>query len=118
MIRAVVILIIAGVAGLMGWLFFAGECREGQIVTGAEQCRGAGFGAELCAVILARWPQEAARGGNVFPNRAACEAVHLQCLEHAGTMGYTPRPRGFCVVGSSPGTLRMTPVYAPPRTAS
>jgi uncharacterized protein YgiB involved in biofilm formation len=113
MSRAIVILFIAGVAGLMAYLAFVGECPGGSVVRSEEQCQqSSGFSGDICRQVFARANEVARSAGTVYIDRDECFRVFGNCLNHASIVGgYVPQPAGFCVKAGG-GTLQsMAPVY-------
>jgi uncharacterized protein YgiB involved in biofilm formation len=113
MIKAVVVLVIAGIAGLMAYLAFVGECPGGAVVRSEEQCQqSSGLGSDLCRQVFARANEVARTAGTVYIDRNECFRVFGNCLNHATIVGgYVPQPAGFCVRAGG-GTLQsMVPIY-------
>jgi uncharacterized protein YgiB involved in biofilm formation len=109
--RAVVILIIAGIAGLMAYLFVVGECQGGVVVRSEEQCRSS-LNATLCQTIFARANDVARNASSVYMDPVECSRQFGPCLEHATrTGGWTPRPFGFCIQSEGARLVSMVPVY-------
>jgi uncharacterized protein YgiB involved in biofilm formation len=113
MIRAVVLLVIAGVAGVMAYAALRGECPGGAVVTDEAHCaRSGGFSAALCRQVFARANEVARGAGTVYIDRDECFRVFGNCLDHASIVGgYTPRPAGFCVKAAGGVLQSMVPVY-------
>jgi uncharacterized protein YgiB involved in biofilm formation len=113
MMRAVVILIIAGIAGLMGYLAFVGECPGGSVVRSEQHCeQSRGFSQELCRQVFARANAVGRSAGTVYIDRDECFRVFGNCLNHASIVGgYVPQPAGFCVKANGGALHSMTPVY-------
>jgi uncharacterized protein YgiB involved in biofilm formation len=114
MMRGVVILFIAGVAGLMAYLAFVGECTGGKVVRNEEGCRTEqGFSAELCRMVFARALEVARNASTVYTDPQQCSIAFGPCLEHATIVsGWVPRPHGFCLMVEGNGRLAsMTPTY-------
>jgi uncharacterized protein YgiB involved in biofilm formation len=113
MIRAIVVLVIAGIAGLMGYLAFVGECPGGTVARSEEQCRqSGGFSGDLCREIFARANEVARSAGTVYIDRDECFRVFGNCLNHASIVGgYVPQPAGFCVKAAGGALQSMVPVY-------
>lgn len=111
--RAAVLLIIAGIAGLMAYLAYVGECTGGSVVRSEEQCTGSsGLSRDLCRQIFARANEVARGSGTVYIDRDECFRVFGNCLNHATVVGgYTPQPAGFCVKANGGALLSMVPVY-------
>jgi uncharacterized protein YgiB involved in biofilm formation len=113
MIRAVVILVIAGIGGLMAYLALDGECTSGAVVRSEEQCRETGgFGGDLCRQVFSRANDVARNAGTVYTDRDECFRVFGNCLNHATVVsGYVPQPAGFCVKAAGGTIQSMVPVY-------
>jgi uncharacterized protein YgiB involved in biofilm formation len=113
MIRAVVFLVIAGVAGLMAYLAYVGECPGGTVVRSPEQCATAsGLGPDICHAVFAQALDVARRAGAVYTDRNACFREFGNCLDHATVVGgYVPQPAGFCVNVAGGRLASMIPVY-------
>jgi uncharacterized protein YgiB involved in biofilm formation len=112
--RAIVLLIIGGIAGLMAYLAFTGECPTGKVVTSEESCRAEqGLSAEICRSVFSRALDVARKSGSVYTDPQQCSIAFGPCLEHATVVGgWVPRPHGFCVVQDGNGRLAsMTPTY-------
>jgi uncharacterized protein YgiB involved in biofilm formation len=113
MIKAVVILVIAGIAGLMAYLALVGECPGGKVVFSPDDCIGKLKPGE-CNEVFARADEVARTAGTVFIDPVECSRQFGPCLEHAVRVGgWTPRPAGFCVnriVGVA-RPLAIAPVY-------
>ncbi|MGL4242338.1 MAG: DUF1190 domain-containing protein [Beijerinckiaceae bacterium] len=114
MIKAVVVLVIAGVAGLMAWQAFVGECPGGKVVASESECYGpAGFDITFCRLVFGRAEQVARASGSVYMDQNTCAREWGACLPHASTNGFVPRPAGFCVAGGGDTISRMKPIYRP-----
>lgn len=113
MIRAGVVLVIAGIAGLMAYLAYTGECPGGVVVRTEAQCRqSASLGDSLCRAVFARANEVARGAGTVYIDRDECFRVFGNCLNHASiTGGYVPEPAGFCVRTGGGAIQSMVPVY-------
>ena len=113
MIRALIILFIAGVAGLMAYLTFTGECPGGAVVRTEAQCRAeSGLSPDICRVVFERAQSVARNAGSVYTEPGVCRILFGECLDHATIMGgYVPRPHGFCVTTSGGTLASMVPVY-------
>jgi uncharacterized protein YgiB involved in biofilm formation len=111
--KAVVILVIAGIAGLMAYLAFVGECPGGAVVRSEEQCRGeAALSASLCRTIFARANEVARSANSVYQDPTECSVQFGQCLPHATLIGgYVPAPAGFCVKTNGNALVAMEPIY-------
>jgi uncharacterized protein YgiB involved in biofilm formation len=113
--KAIVILIIAGIAGFMAYLAFVGECPGGAVVRSEEQCAGSGgLGTDLCRQVFARANEVARSAGTVYIDRDECFRAFGNCLNHATIVGgYVPQPAGFCVKAGGGALQSMVPVYRP-----
>jgi uncharacterized protein YgiB involved in biofilm formation len=112
--RAIVLLFIAGVAGVMAYVVYTGECPTGKVVTSEENCRSEqGLSAELCRTVFARALDVARNAGTVYNDPQQCSVAFGPCLEHATVASaWVPRPHGFCVNQDGSGRLAsMTPTY-------
>jgi uncharacterized protein YgiB involved in biofilm formation len=111
MIRALILLFIAGVAGLIGYLAFVGECPGGTVVRSEETCRES-LNQGLCRTIFARANDVARNAGSVYMNPTECSIAFGNCLNHATIVGgYVPAPAGFCVKSSGQTVSSMEPLY-------
>jgi uncharacterized protein YgiB involved in biofilm formation len=111
MMRALILLFIAGVAGLIGYLAFVGECTGGTVVRSEAQCRE-NLSQGLCRTIFARANEVARSTGSVYMNPTECSVAFGSCLDHATIVGgYVPAPAGFCVRASGDTLTGMEPVY-------
>jgi uncharacterized protein YgiB involved in biofilm formation len=113
MIRAIVILVIAGVAGLMAYMAFIGECTGGSVVQSEEQCQqSGGLSGDVCREVFARANDVARNAGTVYTDRDECFRIFGNCLNHATVVsGYVPQPAGFCVKAGGGSLQSMVPVY-------
>jgi hypothetical protein len=104
--RAIVVLIIAGIAGLMGWFALQPECRTA--VTTQEACVALpGFSASSCDTAFI----EARRKATLYTTLIACQNDgHETCDLHTSLTGFTPRPERFCVAQADGSTI-VTPIY-------
>lgn len=112
--RYLAILIVIGVAGLMGFLWFRGECPGAKLVTTEAQCLAeAGFPAAFCREMQRRALTVAQTANTVYTDATACRNDFGECLPHGiNRGGYVPRPHGFCVSADSDGLIAtMVPVY-------
>ena len=111
--KAVVFLVIAGIAGLMAYFAFVGECPGGAIVRSEEQCRGeAGLSLNLCRTVFARANEVARNANSVYQDPMACSVQFGQCLPHATLIGgYVPAPAGFCIKTTNDELTAMEPLY-------
>ena len=105
-------MVVAGVAGLMVYLWTSGgECAGGTVMRTTEQCRASGRSGEVCAGLLASAHAELARSGPVSSTREQCEDQFGTCQPSASTAGFVPRASGFCL---RPGaTQHIVPLYGP-----
>jgi uncharacterized protein YgiB involved in biofilm formation len=112
--KYIVFSIILGVAGLMAFWWFRGECPGGRVVTSIETCRTAqGFEPAFCAEVFRRAVTVARTSSTVYTDQMACRNDYGDCLPHAtNRAGFVPRPAGFCVSADSDGRIAtMEPVY-------
>jgi hypothetical protein len=109
--KAVIILFIAGVAGLIGYLAFTGECPGGSVVRSEEQCREL-LSQGLCRTVFSRAKDVAQGANSVYMDPVECSVQFGPCLNHATIVGgYVPAPAGFCVKVSGDSLTSMQPVY-------
>jgi hypothetical protein len=113
MMRSVVILFIAAVAGLIGYLAYTGECPGGAVVKTEAQCRTqSGLSPEICRAVFERALSVARNAGSVYTEPGQCRILFGECLDHASIVGgYVPRPHGFCVKVTGGALASMVPVY-------
>ncbi len=104
--RMIVIAIIAGVAGLMGWFALQPECPMAAITQ--EECTALpGLSADSCQAGFA----EARRKATLYTTLIACQNDgHAICDLHASLAGLTPRAERFCIAVAD-GTTTVTPMY-------
>ena len=109
--KLIIIAFITGIAGFMAYLFATGgDCRGGQVVTDAAQCRNH-FDAASCAAALAASDRKARTEYSPFLNREDCEFKFPICIAHAVIVGgFVPRPSGICLARID-GRVDGTPVY-------
>ncbi len=109
--KVIILLFIAGVAGVMGWFFLRGECRGGKVVVSEAQCRQtAGFDAATCAAVFARAESVIRNSHAIYIDRERCLQTYARCIPHP-VNGFTPVPEGFCVITSGGTIQSQTPVY-------
>ena len=114
MLKTLVTAFIAGIAGLMGYLFVNQNCRDGTLVRSRADCaRQAGFDAAFCAQIFERVDDVAMRAAIVFPLQADCQQNHDVCVQRTlPPQGWSPRPTGACVTRDNNGRIaRLDPVF-------
>lgn len=110
--KAIVIGVIVGIAGLMAWAWTRGECPGGTVVTGEAECQGpAGFDITFCRLVFERALDVARASNTVFTDENQCRQQYGACLPHATINGFVPRPHGFCVAGGGNQITMMVPVY-------
>jgi uncharacterized protein YgiB involved in biofilm formation len=110
-IRALVLLFIAGVAGLIGYLAFVDECPGGTVVRSEENCRESLI-RDLCRTIFTRANAVARNASSVYMNPVECSVAFGNCLDHATIVGgYVPAPAGFCIKASGETISSMEPIY-------
>jgi uncharacterized protein YgiB involved in biofilm formation len=109
--KAVVILVIAAVAGLMAYVAFIGECPGGIAIRSEQEC-AASFNETICRTVFSRAKDVAENSATVFMNPIECSTQFGTCLDNAKvTGGYSPRPVGFCVRTSGNDVTGMEPLY-------
>lgn len=108
--RIVVFGIIAVIAVVIIVMARGGGC-SGAVVRSEHDClRVEGFDRAFCARAFAR-PEEAIyRAGNVFRTHAECSARFTVCIPYPGVNGWTPEPKGFCLIRQGDEAI-MTPNY-------
>jgi uncharacterized protein YgiB involved in biofilm formation len=109
--KAVILLVILGIAGMMGYFAWRGECPGGQVIRDSAECRGAGFDLARCEAALRAGRQKARMDYPPFADLETCQRQFPRCEAHgAVASGFVPVPRGICLVATG-GTLAATPVY-------
>lgn len=111
MIKLLVALVIALVAGIIGFNLREGECRDGTVIADQASCLRTGRSAQACAGILAEAETIARRTGPNFPTRFACNDRFPDCIERSDVTGWTARPKSYCLTMRS-GALDITPIYS------
>lgn len=115
--KALVFLIIAGIAGLIGYRVLTPQCAGGAVVTSAAVCEStAGFTRAFCQQAFAQEETAIRNAGTLFADQQTCSEKFLICMPFPGGVhGWTPKPSGYCLVRGADGAIaRMTPVYANP----
>jgi len=110
--KAVVILFIAGVAGVMAFFAWQGECPGGTIVTSEAGCLSSGaISTAACASIFRQADAVSARAATVFSDEQRCLAAHERCLRSQVATGFSPAASGFCVAVDGERITRQEPIY-------
>lgn len=115
--KAIVFLIIAGIAGLIGYKVLTPQCAGGAVVVSAAACEATtGFDRAFCQRAFAQEEAAIRNAGNMFADQQTCSVKFLNCIPFPGGVhGWTPKPSGFCLVRGADGAVaRMTPIYANP----
>lgn len=109
MLKALVFLIVAGVAGLLAWSFFQPECQGGSVVSTQAACMALpGFSPRDCEQAFERARMQA----SVYPNRQDCEQAFPVCDERrSAPIGFSPRPAAYCVWKGAGGEGLGQPVF-------
>ncbi len=111
MIRALILLFIAGVAGLLLYLAFIGECPGGTVLRTLESCPEK-LSAGLCQQVRLRAREVAQSAGTVYMDPVQCSIEFGPCLNHATIVGgYVPAPAGFCVLNVKGSVVDISPIY-------
>jgi uncharacterized protein YgiB involved in biofilm formation len=109
--KAVTILIIAGIAGFMAYLAYVGECPGGTVVRSEQQCLDT-LNAAVCTTIFSRAKEVAENSNTVYMNPIECSTLFGACLNHATIIGgYTPTPARFCIKNNGTSLTSMEPIY-------
>jgi uncharacterized protein YgiB involved in biofilm formation len=109
--KALTLLIILGIAGMMGYFALRGECPGGRVILDASECRGAGFDRARCEEALRIGQHKARNDYPPFADFEACQRQFSRCEPHgAVASGFVPRPRGICLIAQG-SQLDATPVY-------
>jgi len=113
--RNLVLLFIAGIAGLIGYIIVQGECPGAVAIRTEEQCRAAsGMNPSLCQTIFSRASAVARNSASVYPDEITCSTQFGACLPHATVaMAFVPVPAGFCVKIANNSVTSMEPFYTP-----
>jgi uncharacterized protein YgiB involved in biofilm formation len=111
-IRALILLFIAGVAGLILYLAFTGECPGGTVLRTLESCPEK-LGPIACQQVRSRAKEVAQSAGTVYMDPVQCSVDFGPCLNHATIIGgYVPAPAGFCVLRLKGGSVvDISPLY-------
>ncbi len=110
--KFIVILLVVGVAGVMAFMAWRGECPGGSVVFSESQCRQSGsFDANICGLIFRAADSVLARASTVYSDEQNCMRDHERCVRSARTQGFTPVPAGFCVQVGGGEITRQEPVY-------
>lgn len=105
-----ILLLIAGGAGVMAYLWSRPVCDGGHVVADEAACR-ARFDAAFCARAFAPAPAIARTGGPSYQTEVECSQSWPVCIER-DPQGYGPRPSGWCVVRAGDGAVaRFEPQY-------
>ncbi|MFM9974167.1 MAG: hypothetical protein ACKVON_06275 [Beijerinckiaceae bacterium] len=111
MIKAITLLILAGIVGVMAYLAFTGECVGGNVVRSEEHCLEK-LPQGLCRAVFAQAKGVAQHSNSVYTDPVECAIQFGPCLPHATILsGYVPVPAGFCVKSSGSTLNEMIPVY-------
>jgi hypothetical protein len=111
MIRALILLFIAGVAGLILYLSFIGECPGGTVLRTLESCPEK-FGPVACQQVMSRATEVAQSVGTVYMDPVQCSVEFGPCLNHATIVGgYVAAPAGFCVLRIKGTVVDISPIY-------
>jgi hypothetical protein len=113
--KALFALIVAGTAGLMAWLFWQGECRDGVSARTAEECAASGaIPRAVCDRLFGDADRVVRNAATVFPDESRCREQFAVCVPHAAVVGFAPVPARFCVSpakGGAAGAFALTPIY-------
>lgn len=110
--KALVFVLIAGVAGLMFYLALRGDCADGVATYGEASCLSEGrLPADICRMAHARAAQVTAEAATVYPSEARCLQDYAICRHSAVTQGWTPEPAGFCIRHAGGAITAQTPLY-------
>jgi uncharacterized protein YgiB involved in biofilm formation len=111
-LKVVVVLLIAGVVGVMVFMAWRGECPGGSVVFSESQCRQSGsFDAAVCGLIFRSADDVAQRANTTYSNQQACQVDYERCTPSGINQGFTPVPAGFCVSAKGGSIVRQEPVY-------
>ena len=111
--RNVIFLFIAGIAGLMGYMWVQPVCDGGSIVKDEAACRGViGFDVAFCRDVFSRTAKIASEVGPAYANEMACREKWPVCDPHGpGAMQWGVRPAAWCVVRAGGSVGRIEPQY-------
>lgn len=103
---------IAGIAGLMLYLWTGGgECAGGTVIRSVQQCIASGRSGATCEELMASANQALARSGPVSATSEQCETQFGTCQQSLSVTGYVPRATGFCLPRDP--TQHIVPLYGP-----
>jgi uncharacterized protein YgiB involved in biofilm formation len=117
-LKPLVVIVIVGVAGLMGYLAATGECPHGVAVFSEEGClRDGRLAPALCREAFARADAVARQSNTIYPHEWRCLQDFDRCLRSTITQGFTPVPAGFCLRAEGGQLVAQTPLYRRINTA-
>lgn len=107
--KAVIIAIVLGILGFIGYTFLKGGCPGGRIVASEAECVAA-FGEQACRLAYAESERKAKVEYGPFPTLDACSRTFGRCEPHKAVSGFVPTPTGVCVIPQGVGATG-TPMY-------
>lgn len=108
--KLVIIAVVIGILGFIGYSFMKGGCPGGRIVAHEAECRAA-FGAEACRLAFAESERKAKQDYAPFHSLDACQRNFGRCEPHQAVMsGFVPTPTAVCVTPQGAGATG-TPMY-------
>lgn len=111
MLKFIVALVIAAVAGLIGYLFMFQTCG-GVVLRSAEDCRAQRIEGAFCDAFASRLRELARQSASSYPNEADCRDRYAVCMARENPRGWSPVPSAACVAHDSDGRVaRVEPVY-------
>jgi uncharacterized protein YgiB involved in biofilm formation len=111
-LKVVVVLLIAGVAGVMAFTAWRGECASGFVFATVDECIAHGyFKPDACRNIIVLGAEAVRHSSTVFTREQDCRDKFDSCIPHETASGFTPVPVGYCVSRTRSSMMAPEPVY-------
>lgn len=112
MLKVIVFLLIAGIAGVMGFMAWRGECASGYVFATVDECAAQGsFRPEACREMFTMAAETVGHAATVFPTEQACRDQFEVCIPHKMVSGFTPVPAAYCVSRVRSRMMPPEPIY-------
>lgn len=111
--RAIVLGIIAAIAGFLAYIWLQPVCPGGQIVANEAACaRAQGFSPQFCKTAFARAKDVASVSGPSYPTLTECNMHWPKCMERSAAGEAGPVPTSWRVArGAGDAVIRFQPQY-------